>query len=174
MENAKRYWRVCPSRKKQESNSRICRCTSFLLSMLPEMPLGEFIELISIKIKEYKRNTWVTQCNLPSLSIGAAEQLAWPLLINVMITERFIQNLIFTSPAQDTQTPFVSSSHSPVQPAAITYILESASANRLHFFCWKFSGQPSTNECLGTYSLHPCCYYHVSYSRMAKPRNPAK
>ena len=102
--------------------------------MLPEMPLGEFIGLVSIKMKEYKRNTWVTQCNLPSLPIGAAEQLAWPLLINVMLTGRFIQNLIFASPAQGTQMPFVSSSHSPVQPAAITYMLESASANRLHFF----------------------------------------
>ena len=53
--------------------------------MLPEMPLGEFIGLVSIKMKEYKRNTWVTRYNLPSLLIGAAEQLAWPLLINVMI-----------------------------------------------------------------------------------------
>ena len=49
------------------------------------MPLGEFIGLVSIKMKEYKRNTWVTRYNLPSLLIGAAEQLAWPLLINVMI-----------------------------------------------------------------------------------------
>jgi len=103
--------------------------------MLPEMPLREFIGLISIKMKEYKRNTWVTRCNLLSLSIGTAEQLAWPLLIDVMITGRFIQNFIFTSLAQGTQMPFVSSSHSPVQPAAITYMLESASANRLHFFC---------------------------------------
>jgi len=88
-------------------------------------------------MKEYERKTWVTRCNLPSWSIGTAEQLAWLLLIDVMITGRFIQNLIFVSPMQGTQMPFVFSSHSLVQSAAITYTLESTSANRLHFFCWK-------------------------------------
>jgi len=127
---------IHPERNKNQTVKSIV-APFFLLSIVPEMPLGEFIGLISIKMKEYERKTWVTRCNLLSWSIGAAEQLAWPLLIDVMITGRFIQNSIFVSPMQGTQMPFVSSSHSPVQPAAITYMLESTSANRLYFFRWK-------------------------------------
>jgi len=51
---------------------------------------------------------------------------------NHSVTEEDLYKIRFSYlPRRDilTQKPFVSSSHSPVQPAEITYTLESASAN---------------------------------------------
>jgi len=66
---------VHPERNKNQTVKSVI-ALFFLLSIVPEMPLREFIGLISIKMKEYERKTWVTRCNLLSWSIDTAEQLA--------------------------------------------------------------------------------------------------